>query len=298
MIAYIRRIENEKTDAKFARFDDVRPVFYHEIQWRDGIPTHNGDSLLDIAVFYFRAVGNAIGIAQHLVNVAIEHDIKVVDTYLRDGVGRRFKDMMADTLAEAGVPHPRTVSLDNIDSVDRVIEQNDFTYPCVLKFAKGGRRGIGTFLLRDSDSIDSVRQELRRRYENSEKGHANMGYWPFILQEHIPNTGDYRAIVVGGECIGVVKRGRKALDELVMNSSDHGARRYKRDRWPRSVGELAVRASEVMGVDVAGVDIVRHDHTRELSVIEVNEAPAFHVFERRTGIDVAGRIVSWLRTLT
>lgn len=298
MIAYIRRLENEKTDPKFTGFDDVMPVLYAHITWNNGHPLCNGHSMGHASVFYFRAVGNAWGMAQKLVDYAIEHDIRVADAYLLDGVGRRDKNAMAKTLLGNDIPHPVTYHVHGIDRVKNVIEDGDIGYPCVLKFSTGGRRGLGTFYLPSADSVDRVRDELRRRYNAEEKGHADMGDWPFVIQEYIPNNGDYRAITVGGECVGIVKRGSKSTNLLVFRSSDRGARKYKRDRWPRDVGRLAVRAAHVMKVDVSGVDIVRYRHTGKLYVIEVNEAPAFNVFQRRTKIDVAEKIVSWLRTLT
>jgi glutathione synthase/RimK-type ligase-like ATP-grasp enzyme len=298
MIAYIRRLEKEKTDARFSRFDDVVHVLYKDIQWRNGVPSCGGISLGDMAVFYFRAIGSARDDAQALVSYALNNNIRIADAYLVDGVAIRDKNSMAKILVDNDIPHPRTVFANDIDDVAMLIAREKIGYPCILKFSKGGRRGIGTFFLAEESTISAVLDELRRRYNNEEVGHARMGAWPFVIQEYVHNGGDYRAIVVGGECLGIIKRGVKSTDRLVLNSSDRKARKYKRDRWPRDVGRLAVSASNAMKVDVSGVDIVRRRDTGELCVIEVNEAPAFNVFERRTKIDVAERIVSWLRTLT
>jgi glutathione synthase/RimK-type ligase-like ATP-grasp enzyme len=299
MIAYLRRLLHDKTDARFERFDDVTPILYDDIEWREGVPFHEGDSLVDKAVFYFRAVGNAYGSVMGLVDFAIDEDIHIVDSYLEEFVGPRPKDKMHERLAEHGIPQPRTTAFHGIGHAFENIPNCMFEtqFPIVLKFAKGGRRGIGTFLLNNEDDIKRVWRLLRSRSDNGEKGHGNRGNWPFIMQQYIPNSGDYRAVTIGGECIGVVKRGEKPMEQLVMRSSDHGARRYKNGKWPRAVGELAVRAANAMQVDIAGVDVVRHKHTDDLYVIEVNEAPSFTVFERQTEIDVAGEIVSYLRSL-
>ncbi len=297
VIAYIRRLQNEKTDPKFTRFADITSVLYGHVEWENEHPLCNGESIGHADVFYFRAVGHEICSAQRLVNYAVEHGIKVVDRYLLDGVTRRYKDTMAEKLIGAGVAHPATFPTGQLVCVHDIIEEEGIGYPCILKFSKGGRRGIGTFYLRNQSSIDDVAGELRRRREENLKGVANLGDWPLVIQEYIPNGGDYRAITVGGECLGIVKRGKKSINRLVLSSSDHGARKYKRDRWPRDVGRLAVEAASVMKVDISGVDIVRHRDTGELYVIEVNECPAFNVFERRTKVDVAEKIVSWLRTL-
>lgn len=290
-IAYLRRLANEQTDQRFMRFSDVAHALYDEITWRDGVPYVGETNLGEASAFYFRAVGNAYGIVGRLVRYAVANNIAVADSYLKDYVGPRTKDKMHATLAEHAIRQPEYVAFHHIDNAKGNIQE----YPCVLKFAKGGRRGRGTFLLNSEQDIDKVRRLLRERHDNGERGHASLGDWSWLAQQYIPNGGDYRAITVGGACIGIVKRGAKDMERLVMGSSDHGARKFKRDRWPRSVGNLAVATAHAMRVDIAGTDIVRRSGTQELYVIELNEAPAFNVFERRTRIDVASEIVSWLR---
>ena len=63
------------------------------------------------------------------------------------------------------------------------------------------------------------------------------------------------------------------------------------------MGDLAAEAANELSVDVAGVDVVRHTQTRELYVIEVNEAPRFHSFEKVTRINVAEKIIDYVRSI-
>jgi ribosomal protein S6--L-glutamate ligase len=53
-----------------------------------------------------------------------------------------------------------------------------------------------------------------------------------------------------------------------------------------------VKAANVMGLDLAGVDILRSAHGP--LVIEVNSSPGLEGIETATGIDVAGKIVEYI----
>ena len=63
---------------------------------------------------------------------------------------------------------------------------------------------------------------------------------------------------------------------------------------PKSLEEraLAVKAAKVMGLDVAGVDIVRSGHGP--LVLEVNSSPGLKGIETATGKDVAGAIIAYI----
>jgi ribosomal protein S6--L-glutamate ligase len=54
----------------------------------------------------------------------------------------------------------------------------------------------------------------------------------------------------------------------------------------------AVRAAKTMGLNVAGVDILRSNHGPV--VMEVNSSPGIEGIETSTGIDVASKIVEFI----
>ncbi|MEC7474689.1 MAG: 30S ribosomal protein S6--L-glutamate ligase, partial [Pseudomonadota bacterium] len=54
----------------------------------------------------------------------------------------------------------------------------------------------------------------------------------------------------------------------------------------------AIRAAKVMGLNVAGVDILRSNHGP--LVMEVNSSPGLAGIEETTGKDVAGLIIQYL----
>lgn len=294
MIAYFRRKEYKETDDRITPFPDIFPVLYREIEFRRDGAYARDVNLSTVDLMYFRAVGSAYDTVNRLLSIASDHNIPVVDWYLNEtGATPRTKQGMHNTLSEH-ILQPEFTTSYGIDSIDGAAHNMGLSYPYVAKVSKGGRKGLGTFLIRGIDDIESIRTELERR-NRDEEGHTyNLGRCDWITQEYIPNDGDYRAMIIGGQCIGVTKRGPKK-ERLVMNSSRRGSRRFKNGRWPRDIGRVAVEASNIMKVDIAGVDVVRHSLTGQLYVIEVNEAPRFKSFEKATKINVGERIVEYLR---
>ena len=60
--------------------------------------------------------------------------------------------------------------------------------------------------------------------------------------------------------------------------------------------ETAVRAAEILGLSVAGVDLMRSD--RGPLILEVNSSPGLQGIESCTKMDVADRIISFIENIT
>ena len=65
-------------------------------------------------------------------------------------------------------------------------------------------------------------------------------------------------------------------------------------RIPAAVQAEAEKAVKALKVEVASVDMVVAKDTGRPVIIEVNEAPEFSVFEKKTGIDVATAVINYL----
>jgi ribosomal protein S6--L-glutamate ligase len=109
-----------------------------------------------------------------------------------------------------------------------------------------------------------------------------------VLQQYIAEAKgrDLRAIVVGGRVVASMRRQAKA-GEFRSNLHRGGLGVYARldDAYRRA----AVSATRVMGLEVAGVDMLE---TREgPKILEINSSPGLEGVERASGIDVATAIV-------
>jgi len=98
-----------------------------------------------------------------------------------------------------------------------------------------------------------------------------------------------RCFVVGGEVVATMRR-QAPKGDFRSNLHRGGSARPVRASEDEQVA--AVRAAEVLGLGVAGVDLIRS--ARGPLVLEVNSSPGLEGIEAATGVDIAGRIVDFV----
>ncbi len=113
----------------------------------------------------------------------------------------------------------------------------------------------------------------------------------FLVQEFIKEAGgaDIRCFVIGDKVIAAMQR-NAAPGEFRSNLHRGGTAEVVKLRPDER--KLAVKAAQVMGLDVAGVDIIRSNHGP--LVLEVNSSPGLEGIERATGKDIAGAIIEYI----
>ncbi|MEJ2417907.1 MAG: 30S ribosomal protein S6--L-glutamate ligase [Exilibacterium sp.] len=113
----------------------------------------------------------------------------------------------------------------------------------------------------------------------------------FLVQEFIKEAGgsDIRCFVIGDKVVAAMQR--KAQEGEFRSNLHRGGTATVIKLRPDE-RKLAVNAAKVMGLDVAGVDIIRSAHGP--LVLEVNSSPGLEGIETATGKDVAGAIIDYL----
>jgi len=111
------------------------------------------------------------------------------------------------------------------------------------------------------------------------------------VQEYIREAGgaDIRCLVVGDKVIAAMKRQAKPGE---FRSNLHRGGSASLIKITPEERMTAVRAAKVMGLSVAGVDILRSNHGPV--VMEVNSSPGLEGIETTTGKDVAGLIIDYI----
>jgi len=260
---------------------EMIPIQYHDLVLRqkgdDFEILYRDKFLREFDLFYFRAVGKATEWAGLLLLYAQMKKVPIVDEYLAEfGPERRLKSISGVFLAKNRVSYPQTSFVRNKENLLKEAER--FKYPFVLKISKGGRHGLGTLLVSDKKVLE---RSIKGRIEKT----------GFLLQEYIPNDGDYRLIVIGYQVLGGFKRQKKEK-RLVLSRSLGPSEGLK--TIPKAVKEEAEKACQALKVEIASVDMVIDERDGKPVIIEVNEAPQFDVFEKRTGIDVAEKVIDYL----
>ncbi|MCW9026977.1 MAG: RimK family alpha-L-glutamate ligase, partial [Thiovulaceae bacterium] len=112
-----------------------------------------------------------------------------------------------------------------------------------------------------------------------------------LVQEFIEEAGgaDIRALVVGGEVVGAMKR-QGAEGDFRSNLHQGGsATAHKLTRKEKST---ALAAAKAMGLGVCGVDMI--PSKRGPLVMEVNSSPGLEGIEKSTGLDIASKIMDYI----
>jgi RimK family alpha-L-glutamate ligase len=170
---------------------------------------------------------------------------------------------------------------------EKLVVSPPFNFPVIIK-GSGGDRGTRVFKADNLEEMEKLVRDLRK--SETEEGKR------YMLQEYIPNNGDYRVLVLGKKVLGVMKRSAK--QNCFLNNYSAGGT-VEVAELPENIKQLAVKATEVCGLMVAGVDVAFRDNDLNRPVIwEVNKGPQFKGFMKATGIDVPAEIVKFLASLT
>ena len=207
---------------------------------------------------------------------------------MTDGPLRRFKSVMSWQLADAGVLYPKSAYVESFKDLEK--ELGSWELPAIVKLSAGGRHGMGTFWVRELADLEKLKHVLEGRKEKARLANKKVPVFRgFLVQEYIKNDGDFRVMTVGYKCLGGFKRQVKE-EKLILNKS---LGRSLGVDLPDDVKETAEAAARVLGVEVAGTDLVRSTENGKVYIIEVNEAPQFKVFEKRTKINAARKILEY-----
>lgn len=178
-------------------------------------------------------------------------------------------------LTRKDIDVPKTVCARTPDSVDAALDFIGGT-PAIVKLQQGAQ-GIGTMIAETPQAVTSLLETLWAMGQD------------IILQEYIAESKgrDYRAIVVGGRVVAAMRRQAKKGE---FRSNLHRGGLGVRVDLPKRYRLAAVAAVKVMGLEVAGVDMLE---AREgPKILEINSSPGLEGIERTSGLDVAGTIIA------
>ncbi len=191
----------------------------------------------------------------------------------------RSRDKLRATqlLARRGIGLPVTGFAHSPDDIDDLIKMVGGP-PLVVKLLEG-TQGMGVVLAETYKAAESVIQ-------------AFMGLEAEIMvQEFIREAkgADIRCFVIGGKVVASMKR---QAPEGEFRSNLHRGGSSQLVRITPEERSTAVRAAKAMGLNVAGVDILRSNHGPV--VMEVNSSPGLRGIESASGKDVAGQIIHFI----
>jgi ribosomal protein S6--L-glutamate ligase len=177
-------------------------------------------------------------------------------------------------LSRHNIGMPATAFVRNRADVRPAIERVGGA-PVVIKLLEG-TQGIGVILAPEVKVAEAIIETLHSTKQN------------VLIQRFIKESRgrDIRALVVGDRVVAAMRRSASG-DEF--RSNVHRGGTVEAVELTPEYEQAAVRSAQIMGLRVAGVDMLEGDEGP--LVMEVNSSPGLEGIETATKLDVAGAIV-------
>ena len=150
--------------------------------------------------------------------------------------------------------------------------------PVIIKLLEG-TQGVGVILADSNKVAEAIIETLQSTRQN------------VLIQKFVKESRgkDIRAFVVGDRVVGAMRRQAQGQE---FRSNVHRGGTTESVTLDETYERTAVRAAHIMGLRVAGVDMLEGGDGPV--IMEVNSSPGLEGIERATGVDVAGEIVRYL----
>ncbi|MGE3920130.1 MAG: 30S ribosomal protein S6--L-glutamate ligase [Gammaproteobacteria bacterium] len=180
-------------------------------------------------------------------------------------------------LARRGIGLPITGFAHSPDDIDDLIKMVGGT-PLVIKLLEG-TQGIGVVLAETPKAAQSVLEAFLDLKVN------------IMVQEYIheANGADLRCFVIGDKVVASMRRQARPGE---FRSNIHRGGFAEPIQLTEPERKIAIRAARTLGLNVAGVDLLRSD--RGPLVMEVNSSPGLEGIEKATGLDIASMIIEYI----
>jgi ribosomal protein S6--L-glutamate ligase len=150
--------------------------------------------------------------------------------------------------------------------------------PVIIKLLEG-TQGVGVILADSVKIAQAIIETLQSTKQN------------VLIQKFVAESKgkDIRAFVVGDRVVGAMRR---VAQEGEFRSNVHRGGRVEAVKLDEKYEETAVRAAQILGLRVAGVDML--EGADGPNIMEVNSSPGLEGIEMATGTDIAGAIVDYV----
>lgn len=232
-------------------------------------------------ISHYDAVLPRVGASITYFGTAIVRQFQQMDVYSVNSadaiLNSRDKLRSLQILSKHNIGIPATTyvkdKMDVLPAIERVGGA-----PVVIKLLEG-TQGIGVLLAHTLEMATSIIELLQSQKQN------------ILIQKFVAESKgkDIRAIVVGDEVIATMRRVAQGQE---FRSNVHRGGRTESVELDDDYKETAIRAARIMGLGVAGVDMLESKDGPQ--IMEINSSPGLEGIETCTGKDIAGSIVDFI----
>jgi ribosomal protein S6--L-glutamate ligase len=176
---------------------------------------------------------------------------------------------------DVGIPHTTFVR-DRKDVLSSIRELGGA--PVIIKILEG-TQGVGVILADTEKVAEAIIETLQSTKQN------------VLVQKFVKESRgrDIRAFVVGDRVVGAMRRTAQGNE---YRSNVHRGGKVEKVTLDPLFEETAVRAAQILGLRVAGVDMLEGKDGP--LIMEVNSSPGLEGIEAATGLDIAGEIMDYI----
>jgi ribosomal protein S6--L-glutamate ligase len=262
-------------EAAEQRGHDVQVIDYLRC-WMN-ISAHKPRVMYQGAPLRFDAIIPRIGASYTFYGTAVVRQFEMAGVYSANesqAISRsRDKLRTLQLLSREGIGLPVTGFAHSTKDVDGLLDT--VGNPVIIKLLEG-TQGVGVVMAETRNAAESVIAAFRQLDAN------------ILVQEFIKEAGgaDVRALVVGSKVVASMQRQGPAGE---FRSNLHRGGTASKTRLTPEERSIAVRAARAVGLNVAGVDMLRSNHGPV--VMEINSSPGLEGIEGATTVDVAAKII-------
>lgn len=150
--------------------------------------------------------------------------------------------------------------------------------PVIIKLLEG-TQGIGVLLAETVQSAEAIIELLQSQKQN------------VLIQKFVAESKgrDIRAFVVGDRVVAAMRRVAQGQE---FRSNVHRGGQTEAVELDEAYRDTAIRAAQIMGLRVAGVDMLESKEGPQ--IMEINSSPGLEGIERCTQLDIAGAVVDYI----
>jgi ribosomal protein S6--L-glutamate ligase len=230
---------------------------------------------------HYDAVIPRIGASITYFGTAVVRQFEQMDIFCANSsigiANSRDKLRTLQILSRHHIGIPQTAFIRDRKDVMRAIERVGGA-PVIIKLLEG-TQGVGVILAESTKTAQAIVETLHSTKQN------------VLIQKFVSESKgrDIRALVIGDQVVGAMRRMAQGEE---FRSNVHRGGLAEAVELDARYRETAVKAAQIMGLRVAGVDMLESQDGPQ--VMEVNSSPGFEGIEAATKLDIAGAVIDYV----
>ena len=182
-------------------------------------------------------------------------------------------------LGDYGLTQPKSILVNNPDTILDQIKESDIKFPLIMKTLRGSK-GVGVLFVDSERGLDSIVQLINKQDEDAD----------LLVQEYIKTDYDVRVLVLGGKVLAAMKR--PVIEGDFRSNVSQGSKPEKIKLTELEIEESLKAAKAVNGLWTAVDFIPSKNREKEPPfMLEVNSSPGTEGIEEATGLNIAKAVI-------